>query len=472
MRSRPLITALVAGTVAVAAGVFVGGAVLAPDHTSAQETPVSSLLPVSRRADPSLDRYTRTPKPRTGARSLNGAQQWLSAKAQPLVAHDSDPTVSLHATGWASGPNVAVYVNATGVNLYNRQQLHDASRWLVRRGKTPVLVDGWHMLDVRQPEARRWWLYGSDGRASCISDRNRRSVLDLIACGYRGLWVDNVLTVPAQWFKPDPGIDAAEWGNALVALLQELRYALPQGVPFTINAHWTDLDFPYATDQGLNFESPLVRAARAADQLVIEGGAIDPGLNYAGSATDQWSYRRLLAYADAMHAAGVRLQWEKTSSDDLTRNATRELGTLPSCRDGDYARAQPAWRQGDRVWRAHVRTAAFNLASALLTLAPGDSVGDMCEYPGRGWRGYGAEFGAPLGPREDDGRVVLRRFAQGLIAVNPSGKAVTVTLPEGRLAINLASLANPKKPRVATSRFRIPARSALVAKYYVAPQRR
>ena len=258
-----MLVAMLAGVTAVGAGAFIGGAVLAPSQTSAHQAPTPSLLPVSRRADPSLDRYTRTAKAQTTLKGMSGAQQWLSAKAHPLVAHDSDPTVSLNATGWATSPNVAVYVNATGVNLYNRAQLHDAAPWLVKRGKTPVRVDGWQMLDLRVPEARHWWLYGSDGRASCLPERNRRAALDLIACGYTGLWVDNILTVPQQWFKPDPGIDAAQWGDAVVALLQELRAALPSGVPFTINAHWTDVDFPYAPNLGLNFESPLVRATAA-----------------------------------------------------------------------------------------------------------------------------------------------------------------------------------------------------------------
>ncbi len=471
MRRGAMLGAVLAGALAVGAGAYVGGGVLAPEQTSAQEAPAPSLLPVSRRSDPSLDRYTRTSKPHTSLRGMNGAQEWLSSKAKPLVAHDSDPTVSLNATGWATAPQVAVYVNATGVNLWNRQQLHDASRWLVRQGRTPVKVDGWQMLDVRVPEARRWWLYGSDGKATCLPERARRSALDLIACGYRGLWVDNVLTVPTQWFRPDPGIDAASWGEGVVALLRELRAALPADVPFTINAHWTDVDFPYAPNLGLNFESPLVRSARLADQLVIEGGAIDPGLHYAGPVEEQWSYRRLLAYAEAMHAAGVRLQWEKTSSTDLTRSAPK-FGRLPSCRDGDYAKRQPAWRQGDAAWRAHVRTAAFNLASALLVSRPGDSVGDMCEYPGRGWRGYNVDLGPAMAPREESAGAIVRRFGLGFVAVNPSNKPVTVTIPDGKYAINLASLAAPAKPRIATNRFRVLPRSALVAQYYSAPAKR
>lgn len=421
----------------------------------------STALPLSRRADPSLDRYTRTPRRRTATRSLNGAQLWLSERERPLVAHDSDPTVSLNAVGWGTKPAVDVYVNATGVNAYNPLGLRDARRWLVRRGGTPVKVDGWLMLDIRQPAARRWWLLGSDGKVSCNPERLRRSALDLIACGYHGLWVDNVLQQPAQWFKPDPEIDAAQWGNALVALLQELRNALPAGTPFTINQHWTDTDWGFADDPVLQPDSSFVRAAKLADQLVIEGGAVDPGINYAGSAADDWSYRRLLGYADALHGQGVRLQWEKTGSTDLTRNDSTRLGALPSCRDGDLGPRQPGWRKGDPVWQAHVRTAAFNAASALLTVGAGDGLGDMCEYPGRGWRGYGIDLGAPLGPRTESGGVIMRSFERGFVAVNPSSGPITFAVPDGRAVVDLATTTSATELPAAVSRFTLEGRRAV-----------
>jgi hypothetical protein len=360
---------------------------------------------------------------------------------------------------------VSVYVNAVGPNAYNRAGLRDAARWIVKSGGKRVQVDGWVMIDMRNPAARHWWLYGSDDKATCNPDLGRRAALDLIACGYTGLWVDNILTNPNASFTPNPGFDPNEWGNALVSLLQELRAALPQGVPFTINAHWTDVDFPFAANPVLHSDSALVRAARTADQLVLEGGAIDAGLNYDQPESVQWSYRRLLAYVDAMHDNAVHVQWEKTNAGGLTERGPKSLGgMLPSCSDGSYQRAQPAWGKGSTIWRAHVRTAAFNLASALLDYRAGDSVGDMCEYPGRGFRGYGVDLGATLGERVDQGPAIVRRFTGGAVAVNPSNRAVIFVLPDGKQGINLASTRSPSDRRV-LHRFRLPARSAVIAQY-------
>ncbi len=84
-----------------------------------------------------------------------------------------------------------------------------------------------------------------------------------------------------------------------------------------------------------------------------------------------------------MHKVGTKLQWEKTSSGDLTRGPHADLGlpklpALAECND----RALPApWTVGGASWKAHVQSAAFNFATAVLTARPGDSVGDMCEYP-------------------------------------------------------------------------------------------
>ena len=428
-----------------------------------QGSPPSSALPVRRRSDPSIDRYTRSPREATPRRRMTGAQRWLSARSQPFVAHDSDPRVSLNLTGWATRPEVHAYVNATGVGSFNAAGLRDARRWLLRRGGTLVKVDEWVTLDVRQRAARRWWLFGTDGRATCTADRDRRAALDLIACGYGGLWVDNVLTDPGQRFTPDPGIDAAAWGEGVVALMQELRAALPPQVPFTVNAHWTDLDFPYADAPALDPRAPLVRAATAATQLVIEGGAIDAGINYGGTLTDDWSFPRLLAYADALHTAGARVQWEKTSSDGLTAGAAEQLGPMPSCRDGDYPGRQPAWRRDTATWRGHVRTAGFNLATALLTFAPGDSVGDMCEYPGRGFDGYGVDLGAPIGPRSQSGALTVRAFERGYVAVNPSLDEATLTLPEGRSGIDVAVRARTPGPPAAVHQ--LPPRTAAIIRF-------
>lgn len=470
MPARGLLRIVRATTLIAAAGGIVATAAAAAaltgtvgERQQAQEAQ-PALLQVSRRTDPSIDRYTYSRHARLRRSEFTDAQRWLATRSSPIVAHDSDPHVSLYLTTWEDGPPVTAYVNGTGVNLSNADGLRDARNYLLKAGGEQVRVDGWATLDLREPGARRWWLYGSDDTASCTSNRNRRAALDLLACGYDGLWIDNMLTQPAQWMTPDPQLDAAQWGEALVQLMRELRDALPAGKSVVINGHWTDLDFPWAEQPAIPTSAPLVQIAQLADQLVIEGGAIDSGLVYGAPASTPWSYRRLLRYADAMHEGGVHLQWEKTSSRDLIGKDRGSLRALASCRDTDYTRKPPAWRRGTAAWRAHVRSAAFNLATALLTYTSGDGVGDMCEYPGRGWRGYGVNLGWPTGARTDDGQLIARTFTRGAVIVNPGGRSARVRLPSGRKGVDLAT--TDERPDTNTrSRFTVGARSALVIRY-------
>lgn len=464
MRLGSFVLLALATAATVSAGAAFGTALGQRERARAAQS-VSSVLPLSRRVDSTVDRYTFTPGHHTPRRKLSSAQLWIANRARPLVAYDSDPRVSLNVRGWEGAPPVSAYVNASGVNVYQPRRLKEADAWLVRKGGRYVQVDAWAMLDIRQPAARHWWLYGADGKANCPPDLQRRGALDLIACGYTGLWLDNLLTKPAQWFKPDPGIDDASWGAGLVALTQELRSALPQGVPFTVNAHWTDEDFAYAAAPQLTAEMTIVQLSKIADQLVIEGGAIDGGLAYAAPASTAWSYRRKLEYADAIHGGGARIQWEKTDSANLTARDAARLGRIPNCRDSDYgARRGPAWTRGSAIWKGHIRTAAFNAATAWLTFVPGDSVGDLCEYPGRSWRGYGVDLGAPLAVRADTGTAITRQFTNGFVAVNPGNQRLRITLPDGRRGVNLASTARIVDDRVASS-FRLAPRSALVVTY-------
>lgn len=418
---------------------------------------------VSRRVDPSLDSDMRTLLPQTPLAAMTPQQRWLSTHARPLVVHDSDPTVSLNLTGWATKPKVAAYINGTGVNPYRKAQHDGASKWLVKVKGKQVMVDGWEMVDLRQPAARTWWLYGTDGKASCHPERDERGALDLYACGYSGLWIDNALTTIHQGFTPTPKITDKSWATGVLTLLKQLRQLKPAGTTFTINMHWTDSDFGYAKRPKLAAKQPLVRSAKLADQVIIEGGAIDPGLFYGSSRTHVWSYRRLLAFSDALHKHGVKLQWEKTGSHDLTAKGPKKVGKLPSCRDGDLG-GKP-WLAGSTHWKAHVRSAAFNYASALLTFGTGDSVGDMCEYPGRGWVGYEAHLGSPIGKRIDrGGALIVRPFSGGIVAINTADKAANLALPAGKQGVDLAQL-TLTLPTTAVAKVKIPPRSAAVVEY-------
>jgi hypothetical protein len=432
---------------------------------SAAPAASAGTLDVSRRVDPALDRYLATESATTPLSAMTPAQRWLATNAKPLVIHDSEPRLSANVLGWAQRPRAAAYYNGTGVNTSHAAQMQQAKPWLVSKRGKPVLVDGgWRMLDLRQPAARLWWLYGADKVASCTADRDQRAALDLLACGYSGLWIDNALTTPTEGFTPTPDIDAKSWGKGVLATLKMLRQRKPAGTTFTINMHWTDTDYGFAAKPKLDKSQAVIRAAQYADQVIIEGGAIDAGLHYALPARAPWSYRRLLTFADSMHRVRTKLQWEKTSAPDLVRSQTPvagapKLAAIPSCRDGELGRT---WTLGDASWQAHVRSAAFNFATAILTWKAGDSVGDMCEYPDRGWAGYTADLGLPVGRRSDAGGLLRRSLQRGLVIVNPSDAAQTVALP--RPGVNLAAAAWPMNT-VPASTVTVAPRSAAVIQY-------
>lgn len=435
---------------------------LATDAAHAAVAP-AGRIEVSRRVEPTLDDYIRTPFEQTPLASMTENQQWLSTHARPLVVHDSDPAVSLNVTGWASKPKVAVYYNATGVSPWNPTAMKQASKWLLKRGNKPIMVDGWRALDLTKPAARTWWLYGTDGKATCNPDRGQRAALDLYACGYSSLWLDNALTNPSQGYSPAIKVKSATWARGVLTLLKTLKAKKPKGTTFTINMHWTDTDFGWAPKPKLKSSNPAMRAAKYADQVIIEGGAIDPGLHYALPAKQQWSYGRVLKFADAAHKLKIKLQWEKTSSDDLTANPTPISGSpkpAPAAACGDSGATR--WTNGSAQWQGHVRAAAFNYATALATFKTGDSVGDMCEYPGRGWKGYEADLGTPVGKRYTNGKLIIRKFSKGVIAINPSDATVRFAPPKP--GVDLASTTWPQ-PTAAVTAVNLQSRSAAVIQY-------
>ncbi|MDO9354140.1 MAG: hypothetical protein Q7T55_10620, partial [Solirubrobacteraceae bacterium] len=255
-------------------------------------TAAAARLDVSRRVDPSLDGYLFTPLAKTPISSMSADQRWISSHASPLVVHDSDPRVSQYLTGWATKPKLAAYVNGTGVHPSHTVEMEQAKDWFVSAGGAPVFVDGWRTLDLRIPAARKWWLYGTDGKATCNADIDQRAALDLYACGYKSLWIDNALTTPKQGLTPTPDIPEKAWASGVLTLLSQLRQLKPKSTTFTINMHWTDTDFGYSTKPKIRASAPAIRAGRYADQVIIEGGAIDRGLHYALAAKQPWSYRR------------------------------------------------------------------------------------------------------------------------------------------------------------------------------------
>jgi FG-GAP-like repeat len=403
-------------------------------------------LPLIRRVDPSFDDALRRPS----------LQRSIQTRVARLAAHDSLPAVSLDVLTWH--PAVDVYVNATGVHADNPARVQQAAPWLVRDSAgRPVLVDRWRMLDVRNPDARRWWRLGSDGIASCHPDRDQRGALDLAACGYDGLWLDNVLTALTH-FSPAPPFAAAGWEEGVAAQVQELRDELDrrggQNVRITANMKWNDTGFGSGATQTVDPSRGFARAARAADQVLLENEALTPyvpGVDSDGPASRAFSVRRLLSFVDQLHAFGATAQWEKTGS--------RGFDGLPASADCNEQGTSRRWIVGDAIWDLHVRTSVINLATALLVARQGDAVGDMCEYPDRPWLGYGADdLGSALGGRYEVGGLLARRYSAGIVFLNAGTQAHRADVPEAGRRLGTMTEVGP-------GAVTLPGRSALIVSY-------
>ncbi len=198
----------------------------------------SPVVPLARRSDPTTRDFLI---PTDGSAV---PKSYLQSRFDTWVAHDTPETaLSLDLTTW-SPMRTHVYWNAVGVLGYagNQVRIDQAKQWFLPSAHPTTAhpyaqIDDWIALDFRKEAARRWWLYGADNVASCTGDGadvNRRAALDLIACGYHGLWLDDVEftfnafrywdTATATSLDTSPaGITQAEWNDALSQLLKDLR---------------------------------------------------------------------------------------------------------------------------------------------------------------------------------------------------------------------------------------------------------
>lgn len=452
-------------------------------------------LSVTRRSDWSIDRYMTN--------SAYGP--YVRERYDRFIAHDSEPSVSFDLI--ATGLNTRVYVNATGVLSSHTRRVHEAKQWFIPAGTTPegtersegatvaraptevidgqtvprrAMTDSWYTLDLRVPAARHWWLYGADGAASCnvdrtgdgkidAADRELRSTLDLVACGYKGLWLDNASFSPWHFgyyrgASPDgfrvmpPGVDATDWANALSNLLTELREALPPGYPYTINAKWNDDGFASGATQTIDGSAAYGRELAAAEQVIMEGLPMSTA-EIRGADTAGSSARRALRYAEELHKVGGRVQWE------LVGNHWFRDGVLPSQNCNEQA-GEDDWLIGGSIWGRYVDAAEYNLGIALLGFAPGDGIGDMCEYPDRSWAGYDrlTQLGVPLAgsPQSTPTSSVMKRyFTGGYVVFNSTDLTVGAAEPRPVRRIGAAAASSPIGPNAAT----VPPRTAAVFLY-------
>ncbi len=205
----------------------------------------------------------------------------------------------------------------------------------------------------------------------------------------------------------------------------------------------------------------------AATQVIMEGGAALGPIQRYGDFDMDASVRRQLRYADLLHAAGGRLQWE------LTNSTVAPWADASECQ-GQFMNPYTAWTVGSARWQSHAQAAEFNLATALLGYAPGDSVGDLCEYPNTGWSGYKQSLGTPIGQRVETNegagtaRLIYRMYTGGMVVINQGDTANWQSTTTGSRTVTTSrpavALGAPAGTAAATS-FTLAPETAKVLKY-------
>jgi hypothetical protein len=289
---------------------------------------------------------------------------------------------------------------------YWDSRLDDFDHVFVSRNAYSIKVDT--SDDGRSVEHQDWILKDADGDAVHIpfdcddtcphyaadigNLEFRQAMLDdiaaLVRTGYPGLMLDDVNL--AWRFSDEDGEDITpinprtgadltleDWQRYMAEFVEEIRSAFPS-LEIMHNVIW------YAEPPGS--DNPyLARQIAAADYVMLERGATDPGL-VGGTST--FGLQTFLDYVDSVHALGTNVLL-------LDETAT----TI------------------DDQW--------FNLAAGLLVSNGHDLVSTEdwdAISPDGFWSGFTTDLGRALGARYADQRVIRRDFADGTVLLNEPGR--------------------------------------------------
>jgi hypothetical protein len=307
---------------------------------------------------------------------------------------------------------------------YWDSRLGDFNRVFVSRNAYSIKVDV--SQDPRSIEHPDWILSDADGNPVYIpfdcgnlcpqyaadvgNPEFRQAMLDDIATlvrrGYPGLMLDDVNLAwrfsdqrGGDIVPIDPrtgtGLTLENWQRYMAEFVELIRSTFP-GLKIMHNVIWyaepPQSDNPY-----------LSREIAAADYVMLERGATDPGLV---KGTSKFGMQRFLEYIDSVHA----------------------LGTNVLLLDETATTIKEQW---------------FNLSAGLLVSNGHDLVStedwDLISPEGF-WSGFTTNLGGSLGPRYVYENLIRRDFTEGIVLLNePGGDPVTIALdapmlsPSGQL---------------------------------------
>ena len=318
--------------------------------------------------DPSFDSITADPSPAT--------QAWFDTHYDRMLVHEPafDSRLSWYHSGWAYKDLYAIY---------NPSALADEQpEWILRDADGNPLYIPWGCGDGTCPQ------YAADPgnpdfRSHWIDEAGR----DIVAKGYRGIFVDDVnLAVKVgdaagdDTLPIDPRTGAPmtvdDWRRYIAEFVEAIRAAFPT-IEIVHNGVWW---FAPPTD------AYVQRELLACDGYWMERGVAD------GISPD--TFEAMLDFVDLVHTLGRGVVWHNLST---------------STDDREYAMA------------------TYFLTSWGFDGFHHGATGD----PANWWAGWDVDLGDPTTARQSMDGVWRRDFSRGTVLANPPGGARTTIAVDG-----------------------------------------
>jgi hypothetical protein len=310
------------------------------------------------RTAPYWDQFTKNPS--------SEMQQWFRSNVWRMMVFSPywDDKNSWYSNTWLYLDLYAIYADKP----ISPQQ----RGWILKdqAGKNLYIPWGCHdgvcpqyAANIADPAFRQQWI---------------QSARAALGKGYKGLWIDDVnldFQVGDGTGKHVPVVNPVtgkelsddDWKRSMAEFTEQIRQAFPK-TEIVHNALW----FAGGRDRDKN---PYVkRELAAADYINLERGVTDGGLR---GGSGEWSLNAFFAFIDRVHAMGNGVVLDNMSETE------------------------------------------YSAAAYFLVNNGADAMGDQSLHPDKWWPGLKANLGQPLGDRENWNGLLRRRFANGMVIVNP-----------------------------------------------------
>lgn len=319
------------------------------------------------RTDPTFDKYLKAPG--------NESKHWLQSHVWRMMVYSPffDAKLSWYPGAW-------VYINLYGLHT-DWTIVREHPEWLLRDAQNNPLYIPYdcangscplYAADVSNPQYRADWI-----------SRAR----ELVAKGYRGLWIDDVnlefrvSDASGRHVAPvEPSTGKTmlyeDWKRYVAVFCEEIRTAFP-GAEILHNAIW------YAGGSQRDLDPSVARELQAADYINLERGVSDRGLT---GGQGEWSLDAFFRYVDRRHSQGKAVIVDNTGSFE-----------------------------------------EYGLVAYFLISSGNDGLGSHDVSPDHWPATLNVDLGPPLGPRSRVRGVFRREFERGVVVLNePRAQPETV----------------------------------------------